>query len=143
MNRLRKEVNRLLSKGMSSIYLKITVEMFSKLQFSESLKFVTSSVLGSSNLPRYHWILKLLVATEKSKVWQQNCDWLFYFLNFEWNHDVLTSKSPCILLIKNINFNKTKRNRKWKIPRTVLERQTLCLFCTKESFLTFVFYLNA
>ena len=33
-NRLRKEINRLLNKGMSNIYLKVTIEMFSKLQFS-------------------------------------------------------------------------------------------------------------
>ena len=32
--RLRKEINRLLSKGMSNIYLKVTIETFSKLQFS-------------------------------------------------------------------------------------------------------------
>ena len=32
--RLRKETNRLLSKGMSNIYLKVTIETFSKLQFS-------------------------------------------------------------------------------------------------------------
>ena len=31
-NRLRKEINRLLSKGMPNIYLKVTIEMFSKLQ---------------------------------------------------------------------------------------------------------------
>ena len=30
INRLRKETNRLLSKGMSNIYLKVTVETFSK-----------------------------------------------------------------------------------------------------------------
>ena len=33
ISRLRKEINRLLSKGMSDIYLKVTVETFSKLQF--------------------------------------------------------------------------------------------------------------
>ena len=33
-NRLRKEISRLLSKGMSNIYLKVTIETFSKLQFS-------------------------------------------------------------------------------------------------------------
>ena len=33
INRLRKK-NRLLSKGMSNIYLKVTVKTFSKLQFS-------------------------------------------------------------------------------------------------------------
>ena len=34
MNRLRKEINKLLSKGMSKIYLKVTIETFSKLRFS-------------------------------------------------------------------------------------------------------------
>ena len=38
------------------------------------------------------------------------------------NYDVLKSKSSCFLVNKNI---RTKRNRKWKIPHTVLERQTL------------------
>ena len=32
-NRLRKEINRLLSKGMSNIYLKVAIETFSKLRF--------------------------------------------------------------------------------------------------------------
>ena len=83
----------------------------------------------------------------------------------------LKSKSPCILLNKNTNFNKNDWNRKWKIPHTVLERRTLCfssyknpkmklelwwvgarerikrhflyhLFCPKKIFLTFVFYLD-
>ena len=31
INRLRKEIFELLSKGMASIYLKVTIEMFSKL----------------------------------------------------------------------------------------------------------------
>ena len=52
--RLRKEINRLLSKGMSNIYLKVTIETFSKLQFSGFKKSVTRSDLGSSNLRRYH-----------------------------------------------------------------------------------------
>ena len=33
------------------------------------------------------------------------CVWLFYYFYFERNYDVLKSKSPCILLNKNINFN--------------------------------------
>ena len=36
----------------------------------------------------------------------------------------LRSKSPCILLNKNIALIKTKPNRKWKIPHTFLERRT-------------------
>ena len=50
MNRLRKEINRLLSKGMSNIYLKVTIEMFSKLRFSGFKKFVTRSVFGELQL---------------------------------------------------------------------------------------------
>ena len=34
--------------------------------------------------------------------------WLLYYFNFERKYDVLKSKSPCILLSKNINFNKNQ-----------------------------------
>ena len=47
--------------------------------------------------------------------------WLFYHSNFERNYDLLKSKSPCILLNKNINFNKNETKSKWKITHTVLE----------------------
>ena len=105
MKRLRKEINTLLSKGMSNIYLKVTIETFSKLRFSGFKKFVARSDLGSSNSRRYYWILKLLVATQISDVWEQNCLWLFCYFNFERSYDVLKSKSPCILLSKNKNFD--------------------------------------
>ena len=54
INRLRQEIERLLRKGMSNIYLKIAIERFSKLRFSGFEEFVTMSVLGSSNSRRYH-----------------------------------------------------------------------------------------
>ena len=54
LNRLRKEMNRLLNKGVSNIYLKFTIETFSKLRFSGFKKLVTRSVLGSSNSRKYH-----------------------------------------------------------------------------------------
>ena len=63
INRLRKEINRLLSKGMSNFYVKVTIELFSKLRFSGLKKFVARSVSGSSNSWRYHLILKFQVAT--------------------------------------------------------------------------------
>ena len=44
MNRLRKEINKLLSKGMSNIYLKVTIETFSNFRFSGFKKFVTMSI---------------------------------------------------------------------------------------------------
>ena len=56
INRLRKEINRLLSKRMLNIYLKVTIEANSPGQF-----------LGSSNSRRYQWILKLLVQLKNQR----------------------------------------------------------------------------
>ena len=52
--------------------------------------------------------------------------WLFNYFNLETNYDVLKSKSPCILLNKNINFNKNETESKMEIPHTVLDQRTLC-----------------
>ena len=41
INRLRKEINWLLSKGMSNIYLKVTIVAYLKLRFSKVKKFVS------------------------------------------------------------------------------------------------------
>ena len=57
---LRIEVNRLLSKGMSNIYLEVTIETFSRLGLSEFIKFVTRSVFFM----------------QISEVCEQNCVWL-------------------------------------------------------------------
>ena len=78
-----------------------------------------------------------------------------YYFNFERNYDVSKSKSPCIFLNKNINFNKNETRSKMKIPQTVLERRTLCfssyknrklksklLELARKFFLTFVSVLN-
>ena len=59
MNRLTKEMNglllnRVLSKGMSNIYSKVTIETFSKLPFPRFKKFVTKSVFKELQLCRYH-----------------------------------------------------------------------------------------
>ena len=55
---------------------------------------------------------------------EQNCVWLFYYFNFESSYDVLKSKSPCILLNKNINFHKNEAESKIENPHTLLERRT-------------------
>ena len=94
INRLRKEINRNVkgmrigtsNKGMSNIYLKVTIETFSKLRFSGFKKFVTRSVFGELQL---------------MEISLQNCVWLFYYFNFERNYGLLKLKSPCILLNKN------------------------------------------
>ena len=62
---VKKKINKLLSKEMSNIYLKVTIEKkrwaqvfdFICLKYSPAGKF-----MGSSNSRRYHWIFKLFVA---------------------------------------------------------------------------------
>ena len=118
---------------MSNIYLKVTLEKNWRSQNFDFLSLKNLSLgqfFVSSNSRRYHWILKFLVATYKSEVWEQNCEWLFYYSNFERNYDALKSKTPCILLNKNINFN--KNGTESEIPHTVLERQTLCFSSYKS-----------
>ena len=122
--------------------------------------------LGSYNASRYHWISdiiesKLLVAFKKSDIWEQNCVWLFNHFNFERNHDVLKSKSPCTLFNKNVNFHENETESKMENSTSSIRetnfvfqklQQKLAkekrgnflyhLFSPKEVFLTFVFYLN-
>ena len=98
------------------------------------------------------------------------CDFFCYF-NLKRNYDVLKSKGPSILMNKNINFNKNEAKSKMgnstqSFTETIIllqliqESQIKCktvmswisrkkkgqflsrLFCPKEMFLTFAFYLN-
>ena len=66
INRLRKDINRLLGKGMSNIHLKVTIEKNWHAQNFDFLSLKSSppvQFFGSSNSRRSHWIIKLLVAT--------------------------------------------------------------------------------
>ena len=112
-----KGINRSTSKELSNIYLKVINEKNWRSQnfdFLSSKKLSPGQFLKSSNSRSYHWVLKLLAATLKSEVWEQNCVWLFYYFNLERNYDGLesNSNSPCILLTKYINFNKKETESK-------------------------------
>ena len=114
INWLRKEINNLLSKGMSNIYLKVNIEKNWRTQNFGFKRLKSSSpgqLWGSFNLHRYHWIFKLLVSTQKSEFWEQSCLWLFSHFYFERNYDVLKSKSPYFLLNKNVKFKVAYRVR--------------------------------
>ena len=114
-----KDMNRLISKAMSIIYLKVTIEKKWRSRNFDflSLKNLTlGQFLESSNSRRYNWVLKPLVATYKSEVWDQNCVWVIYYFNFERNYVVLKSNSPHILLNKDINFNRNKTGLKMENP---------------------------
>ena len=62
-----KEINRLIiSKGMSNIYLKVTIEKnwrCENLDFLSLKSWSPCHFFGSYNSGRYHWIFKLVVAT--------------------------------------------------------------------------------
>ena len=66
INSLLAEINRLLSKGMLNIYLKVTIKKKWHTQNFNFLGFKSLSpgqFLGSFNSHRYQWIFKLFVAT--------------------------------------------------------------------------------
>ena len=69
INRLRKEINRLLIKGMSNVCFKATIKKKWRTQNFDFLSLESSSsgqFLRSSISSRYHWIFKVLVATQRS-----------------------------------------------------------------------------
>ena len=133
---------------MSNIYLTVTKRKISKLRFSKLKKFVSRSVFGELQLTQ---IL------------------LFWFWEGLWRFKV--KESMLYFWTKICTLIETRRNRKWKIPRIVLERWNLwfssnknselkvkpwwvrahqrkqsALFVTfvlsEENFLTFAFYLH-
>ena len=53
--------------------------------------------------------------------------WLFYCFNIERNFKVLKSKSPCILLNKNINFTKNQMESKMENPTHSFRETNLVL----------------
>ena len=58
--------------------------------------------------------------------------WIFYYFHFEKNYDILKSKSPCILLNKNITFNKNETESKMENLTQSFEGQTLCFSSFKN-----------
>ena len=107
INRLRKEIKTLLSKGMSNIYLKTTIE---KNSCSQNFDFLS---------------LKNQMSRSKTVCGFSNILILKGIMNFK-------SQSLCILLNKNINFNKNETKLKLEIPHTILERRTCCLSSYKS-----------
>ena len=91
--RLRKEINRLLRKGMPNINFKVNIEknsVFGKLHLRQILNFQTSCCN-----------IKIRGLGAKLSV-------VFYHFNFERNYSVLNSRSPCIFLRSCSTFKKQK-----------------------------------
>ena len=109
---------------MSNIYSKVTTETLSKLRFSGFKKFVTRSAFGELEVTQISFNFKTSCCNLKIR--RREAKLCVAFLL--WRYDALKSKSPCILLNKNINFNKNETESKMeKATHTVLEKRTLCL----------------
>ena len=112
--------NRLISKWLWHIYLKVTIEdnWPENFDFLSLQKLSPGQFLESSNSRRYYWISKLFVATEKSEVLEQNCIWLFYYFNFYfklWRFQV--KKSMYFVEVeKDTNFYKKEMESNMENP---------------------------
>ena len=98
-----KQINRLISKGMSNIYLRVTNEKkwcTQKFYFLSSKSSSLGQYLGSSNSHRYRWICKLLVTNWKTEVWEQTVYGFSINLILKGIMTFLKSKSPYFLLTK-------------------------------------------
>ena len=96
-----KEINRLISKGMSNIYLKVTIEKKWRTQRFDYLSLKSLSPgqsLGSPNSRRYYWIFELKNQSSGSKT-------VSGFLSL-WFWKELWRFKAMLLLNKNINFNR-------------------------------------
>ena len=119
INRLRKELNRLLGKGMWNIYLKVTIE---KTWQSQNFDFLHLKNLSPSIIEFYIWLNFKTCCNLKIKGLRANlcvAFLLFWFWKKLWSFKVKES----------IHFveqkHKMEWNWKWKIPHIVLERRTL------------------
>ena len=131
INRFKKEINRLSIKGMSNVYFKVTTE---KNWRSQNFNFLSlknlspSQFLGKPRLTQISFNFKNSCWNSKIReIWEQNCVWLFYYFNLERNYEVLKSKSSCILLNKNINFNKNETKSKMDNPTTSFRETNFAL----------------
>ena len=127
INRSRKEVNRLLSKRIPNIYLKVIIEMFWKLQVSGFKKSVTRFVFEELKLTQRSLNFKTSCCNLKIRVLGAEMCVAFLFFDFERNYDVLKSKSRCNSLSKTINFNKNQTESKMENPKHSF-RETKCVF---------------
>ena len=79
------EKNRLLSKGVSNIYLKVAKQKFSKLQFSKTKKFCPQ-VFSFWRAPTHAGMIKFsnfLLQLKNQRSGSETVCRIFYYFNFE------------------------------------------------------------
>ena len=113
---------------MSNIYLKTTIEK--NLRFSSLKKFVSRSVFEGLQLKKISLNFKTFCCNLNIRGLKQSRMWFFYYFIFERNWK---SKSPCFLLIKNININKKETESKIENPTHTFRETKLVLLLIWES----------
>ena len=116
INRLRKEINRLFGEGINRLRNEIN-GLLSK-RMSNIYNFIEF----------YNFLLQFKDQSSASKPGVA-----FLYFNSERNYDALKSKSTCILLNKNINFNKNEIESKMKNPTHGFRETNLALQLIQES----------
>ena len=102
--------------------------MFSKLQFSGFKKFVTKFVsFGELQLMQISLNFKTSCCNLKIRRLAAKLFEAFDHFKLERSYDVLKSKSPCILLHKNINFDKNEPKSKTENPTHSFRETNLLL----------------
>ena len=113
---------------MSNIYLKVTIEKKWRTQNFDFLSLKSLFLGQFLGYPTHADIIEfsIFLLQLKNQKSESKIVCGFSITYFGKNYGVLKLESPCFLLSKNITLIKTRRNRKWKIPQTVLERWTMC-----------------
>ena len=97
-----------------------------KLRFSGFRKFVTRPAFRELRLMQISLNIKTSCCNLKIRG-------LFYYFNFGRNYDVLKSKSPCIFLNKNINFNKNETESIMENPTHSFRETNLVLYSSYKN----------
>ena len=71
--------------------------------------------------------INILISKGMSNMSWAKTVWIFFYFNFERNYDIFKSKSPCILLNKNINFDKSVMESKTENPTHSFRETNLVL----------------
>ena len=128
-----KEISRLISKGMSNIYLKVTITKkwgIENFWFSKFKKFLSKSVFGELQLTQISLNFQISCCNLKIRGPGAKLCATFLLFSFERNCDVLKSNNLCFLLNKNINLNKNETESKVENPTLTFREMNLVLQLT-------------
>ena len=131
INRLLKEINRLISKGLSNIYLNVTIEKKWCTQNVNFLSLKCSSAGQFLGVPAHPDINEFQTYCCNLKIKGLGAKLSLVFLWFLFWKELWRFKvKESMLFVRTLI--KTRRNQKWKIPLVVSEGWALCFSSYKN-----------